>query len=250
MPSASRPFTLSIAGHDPSGGAGTLADIKTFEQIGTQGLAILTANTLQTESQFFHTRWQPLDEIVTQIDTLASYYPIAATKIGIVPSYDYLATIVQHLRALHPAAPLVIDPVLQATAASEPFVTHSATPLTTLLAPGVLLTPNLDEYAALFPGTPPETVVASTGCGILIKGGHNPTASGQVTDTLYTPAGTYDYTVARSPYSKHGTGCILSSAIAAYLALGQTLTDACQCAQAYVARYINSSPTRLGIHRP
>ena len=91
--------------------------------------------------------------------------------------------------------------------------------------------------------------MASTGCSILIKGGHNPSASAQVTDTLYTPAKTYDYTVARSPYYKHGTGCILSSAIAAYLALGLTLTNACQCAQAYVAQYINSSPTRLCIHR-
>ena len=89
---------MSIAGFDPSGGAGVLADIKTFEQLKVQGLAVCTAMTLQTESEFYTLQWQPIDEILSAINVLMKKYKVKAVKIGVVKDAEFLAQIVKKLR--------------------------------------------------------------------------------------------------------------------------------------------------------
>ena len=90
----SRPFVLTIAGFDPSGGAGVLADAKTFEQHRVYGFAVNTGNTIQTENEFYEMQWTDIDFILKSLDKLLQNYTVKAVKIGIVPSLDYLKEIV------------------------------------------------------------------------------------------------------------------------------------------------------------
>ena len=114
-----------------------------------------------------------------------------------------------------------------------------------------LVTPNLPEYEWLFGQENPANVAHTYQTALLLKGGHSTEASSAVTDRLYppTPHGeVYQFTQPRSALSKHGTGCVLSAAITAYLALGHGLPESCRLAQAYVARYIESDSGLLGRH--
>jgi hydroxymethylpyrimidine/phosphomethylpyrimidine kinase len=97
---------MSIAGFDPSGGAGVLADIKTFEQLKVQGLAVCTAMTLQTESEFYTLQWQPIDEILSATDVLMKKYKVEAVKIGVVKDAKFLAQIVEKLKSINPEVKL------------------------------------------------------------------------------------------------------------------------------------------------
>ena len=92
--SANRPIVLTIAGFDPSGGAGILADVKTFEQHRVYGFAINTGNTIQTENEFFEMQWTDLNFVLKSLEKLFDNYSIKAVKIGIVPSLEYLKQIV------------------------------------------------------------------------------------------------------------------------------------------------------------
>ena len=98
-----RPFVLSIAGFDPSGGAGVLADIKTFEQHQVNGFAITTANTIQTENMFYEIQWTDLSFVIRSIETLFLSYEISTVKIGIVPGLHYLNRILSSIKLLSPA---------------------------------------------------------------------------------------------------------------------------------------------------
>jgi hydroxymethylpyrimidine/phosphomethylpyrimidine kinase len=98
--SEDRPFVLSIAGFDPSAGAGVLADVKTFEQHRVNGLAIITANTIQTANTFYKIQWTNLDFVIGSMTILFTNYEIKAVKIGIVPSLDYLKEIVCTIKNL------------------------------------------------------------------------------------------------------------------------------------------------------
>jgi hydroxymethylpyrimidine/phosphomethylpyrimidine kinase len=96
--SPNRPFVVSIAGFDPTAGAGVLTDIKTFEQHRVYGFAITTANTIQTENQFLSIQWTDIAFVLRSIEELFKNYPIKAVKIGIVPSLAYLQEIVLALK--------------------------------------------------------------------------------------------------------------------------------------------------------
>ena len=93
------PFVLSIAGFDPSAGAGVLADVKTFEQHRVYGFAINTGNTIQTENKFFEMQWTDLAFVLKSLEKLFNNYTIKAVKIGIVPSLEYLKEIVFKIKA-------------------------------------------------------------------------------------------------------------------------------------------------------
>lgn len=246
-----RPYVLTIGGFDPCGGAGVLADIKTMEAHGVFGLAAITANTIQTEDTFTAVKAESPDFTTSQIDTLFSRYPIAACKIGLTVSFDQLSSIVTTLAARKANLPIVWDPILRATAGSENLLDS------TLFTPGSLLprlslvTPNLPEFSTLFPNAAPQQIANRYRCALLIKGGHAVSNAPYVEDHLYTPDGSPTvFSVPRSSGSKHGTGCVLSSAIVAQLALGAPLPEAIRLAQQYVARFIASHPSRLGTHCP
>ncbi|WP_449400274.1 bifunctional hydroxymethylpyrimidine kinase/phosphomethylpyrimidine kinase [Chryseobacterium wanjuense] len=110
-----RPFVMSIAGYDPSGGAGLLADIKTFEQLQVQGLGVCTAMTIQTESQCLSLEWQPLDTILATIDVLMKNYHLDIVKIGVIKDAEFLSKIIKTIKLNNSDAKIVWDPVLKST---------------------------------------------------------------------------------------------------------------------------------------
>ena len=242
-----RPYVLAISGFDPCGGAGVLADIKTMETLNVQGLAILSARTLQTEEKFYNCQWERASQMFTNIKTMVDRYPVQAVKIGIMPSAVPLMRLIRYLHEILPNIPLVIDPVMRPSTADYAFIGTITMNFLKVLKETDILTPNTIEYRALFaPLFRPGEYPLNT--NLLVTGGHDGIGTKFVTDVLYTPQGKYDLRAPRVTGNKHGTGCIYTSAIASYLALGHRLLEACQLAQTYVASYIASTATLLGWH--
>ena len=244
-----RPYVLSIAGFDPSGGAGILADIKAFEQHDVYGFGVCSALTVQSDTEFLKVQWLPAQEIIEQLEPLLSKFKISVCKIGIVQSMDVLLEVILYLKRLQPHIQIILDPVLKASAG---FAFHDALQLQQLngvLQEITLATPNYNEIQQLNPDSPPTDAAKKMAkhCAILLKGGHNPEALG--TDYLFeqnlcTPL--EPSVSAVSP--KHGSGCVLSAAIAANLALGYTLPEACRRGKRYTESFLNSNQTLLGYH--
>ncbi|MGN7822337.1 hydroxymethylpyrimidine/phosphomethylpyrimidine kinase [Chitinophaga sp. 22536] len=244
-----RPVVMSFAGLDPSGGAGLLADIKTFEQHRVYGLGVCTALTIQTASDFISVDWLSLPRILAQAKPLLATETLAYCKIGIMTDVQSLLELVRAIRLLSPGIRIIVDPVLKASAG---HTFHSSIPRQTwqeLLPELYLITPNYHE-AMLLAGLDDGDAAAkqlSAHCAVLLKGGHHQARPGE--DTLYTgneeqrfPAG------AQRAYPKHGSGCVLSAAITANLALGHSLSDACANAKAYTENLLSSHPSLTGYH--
>ncbi|MFH6960561.1 hydroxymethylpyrimidine/phosphomethylpyrimidine kinase [Flavobacterium aquidurense] len=247
--STNRPIALSIAGFDPIGGAGVLADIKTFEQHQVTGFAITTANTIQTENEFFEIEWIDLSFVLRSIETLFKRYNIQSVKIGIVPSLDYLNQILSVIKAVSPTTQIVWDPVLKSTTAFEFMNMDNQLDLNKMLSIIDLITPNYNEAEILFPGFISNQLWLQNEipCAILLKGGHNPIEIG--TDRLFLKDEIIDLLPSNKKcFEKHGSGCVLSSAIASNLALNQTLTEACKNAKAYIEKFLSSNSTLIGYH--
>lgn len=243
-----RPYALAIAGFDPTGGAGILADIKTMEALDVQGLAVLSARTVQTEDTFYSCQWERASQLFATVKTLSDRYPIKAVKIGIMPSSIPLMRLVRYLHTLLPEVPIVIDPVMHPSSADYTFIGNITMNFLKILHPTDLLTPNSIEYRNLIaPLFRHNEYPINT--NILVTGGHETIGSSTITDLLYTPNGKYELQVKRREGSKHGTGCVFSSAIASFLARGWSLLDACREAQNIVGQYIVTSNTLLGQFR-
>lgn len=247
--SANRPIVLSIAGFDPSGGAGVLADIKTFEQHQVTGFAITTANTIQTEKEFFEIEWTDLSFVIRSIEKLFKNYEIKAVKIGIVPSLHYLNQILSAIKVVSPATKIVWDPVLKSTTAFEFMTIEDQLDLNKMLSKIDLITPNYNEIEILFPGFISNKLWLKNeiSTSVLLKGGHNPSEIG--TDRLFLQDEIIDLLPsAKECFGKHGSGCVLSSAIAANLALNQFKKEACKNAKTYIEKYLSSTSTLIGYH--
>ena len=174
--SNNRPYVLSIAGFDPSGGAGVLADVKTFEQHQVYGLAIITGNTIQTEDQFIKMKWMTIDFVLESITILFNKYEIKAVKIGIVPTLDYLEQIVFQIKKLSQKTKIIWDTVLKSTTTFDFLQIENQTKLASILKKIDLITPNYKEVLQLSTkGINAETkaLLLSNHCAILLKGGHN-----------------------------------------------------------------------------
>lgn len=248
--SENRPFVLSIAGFDPSGGAGILADCKTFEQHQVYGLAINTANTIQTENHFHEIEWTSLEFTIRSVERLFKTYPIKAVKIGIVPSLFYLRTIVTLIREISSATKIVWDTVVKSSTTFDFLEIKNYESLKIILNDIDLITPNYNEIIKLSQEqTDPESIaeMLSEYCTVLLKGGHNPNELG--VDYLYTKDQFYRLEPhSIKVYEKHGSGCVLSSAITANLAEGENILNACQIAKIYIENYLLSNQTKLGYH--
>jgi len=248
----SQPFVLTIAGFDPSAGAGVLADIKTFEQHRVYGFAINTGNTIQTENEFFEMQWTDLDFVLTSIEKLFDSHPIKAVKIGIVPSLEYLKLIVFSIKKLSPKTKIVWDTILKSTTNFDFLNIGKQTALIEILKKIDLITPNYDEILQLSTkGINAETtaILLSKYCPVLLKGGHNPNEVGF--DYLYLKNEFFNLAPNANTAlisEKHGSGCVLSSAITANLALEQDLKTACINAKKYIETYLQSNSTKLGHH--
>ncbi|MTH14864.1 hydroxymethylpyrimidine/phosphomethylpyrimidine kinase [Flavobacterium sp. LC2016-01] len=247
--SANRPFVLTIAGLDPSGGAGILADIKTFEQHKVTGFAIATANTIQTENKFYEIQWVNLSFVIRSIETFFLTYKINVVKIGIVPSLHYLNRILSTIKLLSPTTKIVWDPVLKSTTKFEFLNIEDRLDLNKILSKIDLITPNYIEIEKLLPGFIKDHlwIDNETSSAILLKGGHNLNEVGK--DQLFLKNKIIDLLPTNKNCSeKHGSGCVLSSAIASNLALNQTIEAACQNAKIYIEKYLSSSSTLIGYH--
>ncbi len=244
-----RPYALTIAGFDPSAGAGVLADVKTMEASGVYGLAACTALTVQNDVAFERVSWVGLADMQDQIQALLARFPVGFIKIGLIESLPILLELIRWLKAQNPAVRLVWDPVLKATAGYEFHARPDADLLQAICRELALLTPNRPEALRLLPAASPEAAaeVLAAWCPVLLKGGH---ADGDfATDVLLTPAARHTLASPRLPHGeKHGSGCVLSAAILARLALGDDLAAACRQGKAYTAVFLGSNDTLLGYH--
>lgn len=248
--SQTRPFVLSLAGFDPSGGAGILADIKTMENHQVYGLGILTANTIQTEDSFVAIRWEKRDYILQQLEVISKRYQPQVVKIGIVESGIELLYYVETIKRCVPQAFILWDPVLRSSTQFDFTATIDKQTLITILHQIDLITPNYMEMDQLIDteATPLEKAESLREvCTILLKGGHHPHTKAVdqlfIADEIHTFYPQHVYS-----QSKHGTGCILSSAIASYVAHEYPLYQAVRKAKKYVEQIITSNSTLLAYH--
>lgn len=242
---------LSIAGFDPSGGAGVLADAKTAEANGTVCCGVMSSLTYQNDAEFDDVEWVETEKIIRQIHVLRRRIGFTAVKIGLLADLSTLETIVFYLRDALGSIPIVWDPILKASAGFE-FHDHQITSACCdVLRQITLLTPNMPEAESFFGTTTPieiqEIINKNELCSVLLKGGHSDGA--ESTDFLISPMSISPIPGQKYPgFQKHGTGCILSSAIASGLAYQMTLEEACRYAKRYVAKAITSNIGLLSYH--
>jgi hydroxymethylpyrimidine/phosphomethylpyrimidine kinase len=244
-----RPNVLTIAGFDPSGGAGVLADCKTFEQQGVYGFGVCSAWTVQTDDSFLNIHWLTADQIIEQLEPLISKFTVSACKIGIIDSPETLLTIIRFLKEHNPAIHIVWDPVLKASAGYDFHAVDSFHNLEAILAAITLVTPNYNELQQLQSVTGQALINNDRAvfCPVLLKGGHRPDAPG--IDTVYELTGnTVIEAGVDKVHPKHGSGCVLSAAITARLAQEHALPDACHLAKRYIETFLNSNQSLLGYH--
>lgn len=240
---------LSFAGLDPTGGAGLLADIKTFEQQRCLGMGIATAWTAQTEDRFQSVTWLSLRDIQAQALPLLQQYPVMAVKIGIMPDVPTILQLVDWLQQHIPGLRIVWDPVLAASTGDVFLMTEDKKVLETLLSRVCLLTPNQPEASKLagLDDVIAAARVLAASTHVLLKGGHDTLAPGR--DLLFTGGQTITLQPSgRAAFAKHGSGCILSAAIAARLAHGDTLESACSKAKTYIENILTSNQNLLAYH--
>jgi hydroxymethylpyrimidine/phosphomethylpyrimidine kinase len=246
---ASPPVALTIAGSDPSGGAGLQADLKTFAAFEVYGAAVATCLTAQNTTSVRRVHRLPPDFVVAQIDAVLDDLPVAAIKTGMLGDEATLRAVAARLER-RGATPLVVDPVMVATSGDRLLATDALEALRTRLVPlADLVTPNLPEAAALAgraagsSGERREAARAIHALGaraVLIKGGHD---EGPAIDLLFDGTSFVELRAERiAGGPTHGSGCTLSAAIAAGLARGDALASAIERAKRYVHEAIRRAP--------
>lgn len=259
MADAARTIVLTIAGSDSGGGAGIQADLKTFARFGVYGTSVITAVTAQ------NTRgvrgWERVTPALVgaQIDAVAEDLRPAALKTGMLGDAEVVREVAAGIRR-HTLAPYVLDPVMAATS-GDPLLTDDAIAaiVTELFPLAALVTPNLDEAGMLLGERPADvpameraarTLVTDRGArAALVKGGH--LAGDQLVDVLFDGTTLHRFAHARiATTSTHGTGCTLSAAIAAAMALRVPLRNAVELGLEYVHRAIASAPGLGSGHGP
>lgn len=245
-----RTYVLSIAGFDPSGGAGILADIKTFEANKVCGVGTLSALTFQNDSEFDSLKWIEAEDILKQILVLKRRFDFRIIKIGLIKDLDTLEYVISNLKSQVPNPKFVWDPIIKASAGFEFHKNFEKEKLFTVLNNCFLITPNTDEIKFLTGIENPMKAAEelSKYCNVLLKGGHNKEEPG--VDYLFMKNKIEKIEpTEKNIFSKHGSGCVLSSAIVANLSLGNDLITSCRNAKKYVEQFLSSSRSLLGIHR-
>lgn len=262
---SSAPVVLTIAGFDPSGGAGIIADIRTIEMFGCAGVATITSVTFQNAEKFLGAVHQTAESVRWQIESIVAEAEIAAVKIGMLPTVEVVREVARLIRELKlPSA--VIDPVIQSTTggtlmaddAFEVFVTELL-PLARVVTPNI---PEAEKLSGMNIGNEEQMRQAAARIhklgarAVLIKGGHRYRSASDrervketaqedsdnindtsVTDMLDDSGDITVFTAQRIVGAVlHGSGCILSSAIAAGLAKGMGLEDAAATANRFVTK--------------
>lgn len=244
---------LTIAGSDCSGGAGIQADLKTFSALGTFGMSVVTSVVAENTSRVISVCDVPADTIGDQIDAVFEDIRVDAVKIGMLSNVATARIVAGKLQQYQPAN-VVIDPVMVATSGGALMQEAALDVLVNEILPFAdVLTPNIPEAAVLC-GKPIQTQrdmedaakrIHSFGAkNVLIKGGH---LTGDALDILYDGVRYYAFPGKRIPSNNtHGTGCTLSSAIAAFLAKGTKMEDAIAQAKEYVTAAIQYAYGDIG----
>ena len=237
------PIAVTLAGSDSGGGAGIQADLKTFSALGVYGASVITALTAQNTKGVTAIHDVPAEFVAAQIDAVFSDLDVSAVKIGMVSQRGVIATIAAGLERWGQSR-VVLDPVMIATSGDKLLAPDAIDVLKRVLMPRALVvTPNLPEAAALLEAPIADTETAMREQGerllalgaraVLIKGGHADRA--ESVDLLIEPTAVTRLAADRiNTRNTHGTGCTLSSAIAAGLAKGLPLAEAVRVAKAYV----------------
>lgn len=240
---------LSIAGSDSGGGAGIQADLKTFSALGCYGMTAIAAITVQNTLGVTGIHSIPVDILRGQIDAVVEDIGVDAVKIGMLATPEVVCAVADALRR-HKLTPVVLDPVMVATSGDRLIAAETKDVLVRELFPlATVVTPNLDEASLLIGRTidgidaledAARDLLALGAPAVLVKGGHLP--GDWVVDLLARKDGLRR--TLESPriatHNGHGTGCTLSSAIAAYLAQGLPLEDAVADARSYILEAIRT----------
>ncbi len=246
-----RPNVLSIAGFDPSGGAGVLADVKTFEANKVYGFGVMSALTFQNDLDFEKVEWLPIEKIIKQISVLQKRFQFEYIKIGLVENLEVLNQLILNLKSNISNPKIIWDPILKATAGFDFHNEINKKNLAEICRNIFLITPNFEEIKKLTPEKDEKNAAKdlSKFCNVFLKGGHNEKDLGR--DFLFTTDGKEFSFRAKQKVEigKHGSGCILSSAITANLAKGFKLHRACMKAKQYTAEFLNSNKDLLGYHK-
>jgi hydroxymethylpyrimidine/phosphomethylpyrimidine kinase len=249
------PIALTIAGSDSSGGAGIQADLKTFATLGVYGASVITAVTAQNTTGVSGIHLVPADFVTAQMDAVFSDLDVNAVKIGMVAQLATIDAIAAGLTRWSPKH-VVLDPVMVATSGDRLLPADAVDALRTKLIPRAsLVTPNLPEAAALLdePVASSDSVIENQGkrllalgCrAVLIKGGHG--QGSESIDYLIDGGGIIALAAPRvATKNTRGTGCSLSSAIAAGLAKGDDMETAVRHAKAWVSAAI-AAADRLNV---
>jgi hydroxymethylpyrimidine/phosphomethylpyrimidine kinase len=239
---------LSIAGSDSGGGAGIQADLKTFDALGVWGMTAITAVTVQDTKGVTGYQEVSPDTVADQVRAVVTDIGVDAAKTGMLASARIIEAVAEAIEEVE-VPNLVVDPVSVSKHGHPLLADDAVGALRSRMLPlAVLVTPNLPEAALLagFPVASREDMeragraILDLGPGaVLVKGGHLET--GDATDLLLTPAGAEEIPGERidTPHT-HGTGCVLSAAIASYLALGAGLPEAVAGGKAFVTEAIRN----------
>ena len=219
-----KPIVLSIAGSDPSSGAGIQADLRMFSAQNVFGTTVITALTAQNPNEVTGVHGMSPTFVQLQLDSIFKL-PVKAIKTGMLWSSDIVDIVADTLKK-NPDIPSVVDPVMISTSGSQLISDEAIERYKNLIQYCTLLTPNLDEASVLLEKKINEENLSKAaqelyhkfGCAILLKGGHK---SGNPEDILFDGAHLYHWKQTRiQDINTHGTGCMLSASIAAHLARG------------------------------
>jgi len=251
------PICLTIAGLDPSGGAGIIADIKTFSAFGCFAAAVISSLTFQNTTGVFGAVHQTGESIRGQLEPVLRDYRISAVKTGMLPTPDSISEIARSIEEFG-LPNLIVDPVVRSTSGVDLIDDVALRMLTETLFPvSLLVTPNLPEAERITRMKIKNDLEIERAAGlmrdmgatnVLIKGGHyydrvEGVQNRKARDLLFIAS---DLTILEADYietsATHGTGCALSAAIAANLALGHDLISAVRIAKTFVTEAIRTAP--------
>lgn len=245
-----RPYVLSIGGFDPSGGAGVLSDIKTFEANSVFGFGVCTALTFQSDTEFCGVEWFGFERIKAQLLPILNKYQLEWVKIGLINDLDVLLEVVNFLKLKNPETKIIWDPIVKASAGFVFHNTFDLKKLQQIFRALYLITPNIEEMLCLVSKADPFEGARdlSRMVSIFLKGGHAP-RNEAVQDILFVEGAEIIF---ESAYiqngAKHGSGCVLSCAILAALSKGAGLRQACFEGREYTRKFLGSSQGFLGTH--
>ncbi|WP_147679078.1 hydroxymethylpyrimidine/phosphomethylpyrimidine kinase [Algibacter pacificus] len=239
-----QPKVLSIAGFDSSAGAGILADIKVFQHFNVYGFGVISALTIQNESEIRGIRWSTEKEIKDQIDVIFSFHTITAVKIGILKDSDTLKWLVKLLRDYDQDLKIVWDPIFKSSSGFNFWNEIDPKQLLNTIELIDLITPNKEEYSKLWNN---DAIHKFNGHTSVLQKSVSENEE-FVIDYLWWNQNVHHLKSRRfTGFDKHGTGCILSSGITAGLALGLNMKQAYYKSKELLNHYILSSESLLGI---